>query len=462
MTILLNLSNDYKININKEIEIFDLVLSPFECLEFKNNQTFKKLIFFDSIFSQSMLMNQYFWIMNMQQDYYFPEKKISKIIIYHGENERFSKFKKEEDIVLKKLEDITFKNLYLIIDDNTKYTRVPTHYYYNKNVLYTTNDYIEVWLLFLLLKFKGIQIKEHYTDDKIIKFSEKIIENKEFINGGNEGILLWSENFTKIKKLISLNQVKNDNQIKLYKDNNVKFCLKDISIFYEDSQLKIDVFNDWEKYCFTYENIVLPTSKLDFVRLARLLIRQWETSIFIDDNKLINYGKIRFIDTPFFEIIYNDLGSSFIKTESIDFRNGLIRDVYNLVKNQKKINHRLIIQSKRKIHFEQLLKDDLKFKHFYDFIIEKYQEMPMICHDLEVYSNIKKYDIVYTCNNISTMNRLIKLKNNKKFVYEMKNNKVYECKNYNFELNGFKLNGFEKELSANLEIIDGAKKWIRK
>lgn len=465
MTILLNLSTDYKININKEITVFDLVISPFRDLEFKNNQTLKKMICFNSIFKQSILMNQYFWIINLQKDVFNSGQKISKVIIYHDGDNDLSEYK---GIVY-----IEFHKKYMIIN-NSEYIRVPTYTFYDKNGWYTIEKYLEVWLWFVQEKLSMTtgkltnQTNLFSNDEKIIEFKEKIINNINFINGGNEGILLWEENYSKIKKQVPIKSTINKVTIELYKNNNVIFCKKKlIPLFYEDGLLKIKVTEDKKYINFTYQNFIIPLSKLDFVRMARLLIRQRKTSIFIDDNKVINYGKIRIPNTPFFETVYNDLGNSFIQTSNKNFQDGLIRDVYFLVKNHQKTNHRNIISSKRQLSIESILKNDKGFSNFFNFVTNEYKYkdkikgMPMVCHESDVSKNIDKYNEVYTCNAISTMNRLIEYKDNKKFVYEMKSNNVYECKS-EFENNNFEFKGFEKELSINLEIIDGAKKWIRK
>ncbi len=459
MRILINLSNNFKIYIENEINSFDLVLSPYRDLEFANNQTVKEVVFFSSIFGQATLMNQYFWIINIRRDMQRPNKKIKEIIIYHGEKLNLSKYKD--------IKSIEIKGKYIVVK-NLDYIRIPTNSFYDKNVLHHVDKYIESWLWLLQNIQKNMEQSISYSesdifskDPKIKKIYNHVIKNKNFINAGNEGILVWKENYTKIEKTTNIEPKYPKDIQSLYEKYQVINCQKnDIPKFYEDSQLKIVAKEKGDKRIFEYPNIISPVSNLNFVSLARLLIRQWETSIFIDDNKVINYGKIRFKDTPFFEIIYNDLGNSFVKTENTSFKEGIIRDVYFLVKNQQKINHRNIIFSKRTKTTRELFADE-KFERFYNFVMEKYRLMPMACHDKTVLENLSIYDVIYTCGKSNTMNRKIKYVSDKKWVYEMKSNKVYECGD-NFDDINFIKHEDVRELSENLEFINGAIRWIRK
>jgi hypothetical protein len=290
---------------------------------------------------------------------------------------------------------------------------------------------------------------------KVKSFYKKIIGKPRFINGGNEGALYWSEDYSKINKIIKKDFKPSNNLKEIYDRNNVTHSPDDyIEEFYKDSRLNVKIKIDGEDKIFVYNNIVSPVSDLSFVQIARLLIRQRLIDVFIDDNKVINYGKIKFKDSPFFETIYNDFGNSFVKTDNDDFKKGIIRDVYFLVRNQQKDNHRMIIRSKR-LEGEADLFNDKKYERFYNFVVEKYRIMPMICHDLSVSQNIDTYDVVYTCENVDTMNRLIKQEGGKKFVYEMHNNLVHECSSI-IPNKKFIKHERVKELSPELEFIDGA------
>lgn len=459
MRILLNLSKESKIYINEGIDFFDLVLSHSKTLNFKNNQTFKKIIYFNSILEKSILMNQYFWFINVQKDFYKKILKINKIIIYYGKDKNLNEYHS--------IPDIEFYNRYIVIN-NCEYIRTPTYSFYDKSDLYDIEKYLEVWLSFIQNKFLITEKNNFLSDKKISEFREKIMKNKNFINSGNEGILLWKNDRLKVKKKVPINESNCFDNANLYKNHIVEYCQNElIPFFYEDSELEIKVIKDKKYINFIYTNFVLPLNIIDFARMARLLIRQRKTSIFIDDNKIINYGKIIIKNTPFFEIIYNDFGNSFIKTENKNFQEGLIRDVYFLVENYYRIDQRSIISSKRSLPIKDILEKNKNFSIFFNFVINQYKHkdadngMPMVCHEPYFLKNIDIYNEVYTCSDTSTMNRLICYKDGKRFVYEMKTNKVHEC-NGKFINNEFELNGFEKELSINLEIIDGATKWIRK
>ena len=429
------------------------------------------------------LMNNIFWIINMYLHENNDQLKVEKISIYHNQ-ETLNSWKIKE-INEDKL-NIKLENNWLSFNDK-KLLEIPTSNFYKKNSLFKQDLFLEVWLYLLkeiLNIYFGDQIEDFFNmldntdikNSKIDKIIKKRKENKLYINGGNEGSLFYKDKNKEqiIKKIEEIRQIKEKPTTeleKLYEDHNVKYFPEGLTGFYDEKTLLITSKKIENSIEYEYKNIILPTTSINFPQAARLAITQREKNIFIDDNKLINYGKIRknvlnledkYKDIEIFELIYNDFGCAFIKTDSFEFKRGLLRDVYYLVKNYTRVDCRQIMISKRYIPLDKLIDKKPRLKSFIDFVEKGYEEgLPMPCHDLEVRKNLKNYDSVATCNGRSTMRRIMTKWENSLFCYDQKLNEVFKC-DHNYIPPGFKEETIKiKELSKNLELIEGAKKWIR-
>ena len=426
------------------------------------------------------LMNNIFWIINMYLHENNDQVKVEKISIYHNQ-ETLNSWKINEDKLNIKLE-----NNWLSFNDK-KLLEIPTSNFYKKNSLFKQDLFLEVWLYLLkeilninfgeqIENFFNLLDKTDIKNSKINKIIKKRKENKLYINGGNEGSLFYKNEYKeeiikKIEKIIQIEENPTTELKKLYKEHNVKYFPEGVTDFYDEKTLLITSERIENAIKYEYKNVILPTSSINFPQAARLAITQREKNIFIDDNKLINYGKIRKNilnlentneDIEIFELIYNDFGCAFIKTNSVEFKRGLLRDVYYLVKNYTRVDCREIIFSKRYIPLDKLIAKKPRLKSFIDFVEKGYEEgLPMPCHDLEARKNLKNYHSVATCNGRSTMRRIMKKSKDSFFCYDQKLNKVFKCE-HNYIPPGFKEETIKiKELSKNLELIEGAKKWIR-
>ncbi len=455
------------------------VYSPYEITKNEN----VKLIKTPMNNCLATLMNNIFWIINM----YFHENKneveVEKFWIYHNQ-ETLNNWKIDE--INKDELNIKLRNDWLSFNDK-KLLEIPTSSFYKKNTLFKQDLFLEVWF-YLLQEILDLDFDNKIKDEfnKIDKNDEKetkikkIIENKKknnlYINEGNEGILFYKDStkeeiVKKINNIRVLEENPTNNIGKLYKFHEVQYYQEGVKDFYDKKTLLIEYKKNTDSIEYKYKNIILPTSSINFPQAARLAINQREKNIFIDDNKLINYGKIRKIilnienideNIEIFELIYNDFGCAFIKTESNEFQRELLRDIYYLVKNYGRVDCREIIRSKRYIPLDKLIAKKPRLKSFIDFVEKGYEEcLPMPCHDLEARKNLKNYDSVATCNGRSTMRRIMKKSKDQLFCYDQKLNEVFKC-NHNYIPPGFKEEAIKiKELSKNLELIEGAKKWIR-
>ena len=433
------------------------------------------------------LMNNIFWIINMYFHENKNEIKVKKISIYHKQ-ENLNEWKITEEIQSKI--GIKIKKNWLTIYKK-ELLEIPTSNFYKKNSLFKQDLFLETWLYLCsrILKIENseIEIKFNEYSYKDIKHSklEKIIKHKNdnnlYINSGNEGVLFYKDSTKKeiIKEIKELEEESIDNNFtnikNIYKYLNVKHYPEGVEDFYDEKTISIKYTKHKDLIKYQYKNIILPTSSIDFPQAARLAITQREKNIFIDDNKLINYGKIRKNilnsenidkDIEIFELIYNDFGCAFIKTDSIKFQRDLLRDLYYLVKNYARVDYREIIRSKRYITLEKLILQKPRLKCFIDFVEKGYEEdLPMPCHDLELRKDLekypKKYPVVYTCTEISTMRRIMKKSKDSLFCYDQKLNEVFKC-DHNYIPPGFKKETIKiQELSKNLELVQGAKEWKR-
>ncbi len=416
------------------------------------------------------LMNNIFWIINQSIYYSKDIQEIEKIIIYHNQ-EILNSFVKNIENQQKNIE---IEKNYLIINDK-KLLEIPTTSFYNINILFKQNLFLEVWL-YLLKEISNINFNFEIpntfiimckNDKNIQNILKKKNENTLYINGGNEGSLFYKDaNKQQIIKKIS----KEKTLTSLYKKNKVIYFPEGVENFYHKDTLSIKISKrrEFSYIEYEYENCILPCASINFPQAARLAILQRKKNIFIDDNKIINFGKIKktiphLSSYPeIFEIIYNDYGSSFIKTENKEFQLELLRDLYYLIKNQDRIDCREIIRSKRYIDIKLLIREKPRLYSFINFVKKEYKDnLPMPCHDLKVRDNIDKYNVIATCTERSTMSRLMSKQKNKNFCYDQKLNKLFEC-NLDYIPPGFEKSGAIDELSKHLELIQGSKKWIKK
>ena len=471
-----------------EKDTSNLIISQFKGDEFRHNT---KYMYLPWGYNSATTFNNAFWILklNIQNNKNLENLKIYKnikeIIIVNIYDE-IKQYIKDNKIELKKnkvdkkydIEIIETKSKiqhFYIKINNIEILNIPVISYFDKDINKPYFQFLLGWLFEISQKYKtNFQINEEkaysfFEENKlkqIINKKREILYNKyqNIINAGNEGFLLLEDKKINkyTKKEIIENPIFKNFEIDI---KNIINLNKEINMTYKEHA---------EYHIFEYDNIIFPTTNLNFPDSAYSLIQQNKNEVIINDNKLMNFGKIHKIG-PIFKVIFNDFGRAFIKHKKNDkdeFKekfDGIIRDNFFLVKEYKNRNCREIIKDMREYPIDKLKNENETFQKFFDFI-KNYEEEEVIyaCHTKDFVKKVidKKIQEVYVCElNVNTMKIKRSTANNKHYIYELYTNFVGECKPKDFnekEFKFFKLQNtdeYKEELNEQLYKVKESTKY---